>query len=390
MCRIMATRYPATPLPPPPRQNEPVRVGIVSGSFWLHAAWKVQLKGWVTQLDRRQFQLFGYYTGIDQDDETKIAVDHCDRFVQGPLSVDAWRQTILADAPHILLYPEVGMDSTTAALAAQRLASVQCNAWGHPLTSGFPTLDYFLTSDLMEPPDAQEHYTERLIRLPNLSVYYEPFEARPVTLDRSKLRLRPTATVYWCGQSLFKYLPQYDQVFARIAREVGDCQFVFFRYPRGSHVTALFKQRLERTFAAVGLRADDYCVILPRMEFSIFSAVFGLSDIFLDSIGWSGGNTTLESLPYGLPIVTMTAPLMRGRHSMAILKMMGVTETITESIDDYVSIAVRLARDVAWRTAIKQRILANKHKVFCDRTCITALEVFLNRVARGGSLADSG
>lgn len=86
----------------------------------------------------------------------------------------------------------------------------------------------------------------------------------------------------------------------------------------------------------------------------------------------------------------MTTPLMRGRHSMAILKMMGVTETITETLDDYVSVAVRLARDVPWRMAVKERILANKHKVYRDRACIAALEEFLDRVTRRENVIESG
>ena len=94
-----------------------------------------------------------------------------------------------------------------------------------------PTLDYFLSSDLMEPPDADDHYSERLIRLPNLSIYYEPLEETPAAMSRSELGLRDDAAVFWCGQSLFKYLPQYDRVFAEIAARVGDCQFVFIRYP---------------------------------------------------------------------------------------------------------------------------------------------------------------
>jgi predicted O-linked N-acetylglucosamine transferase (SPINDLY family) len=90
----------------------------------------------------------------------------------------------------------------------------------------------------------------------------------------------------------------------------------------------------------------------------------------------------MESLAHGLPIVTMTGPLMRGRHTMAILKMMGITETITETLDEYVSVAVRLARDVPWRMAMKERTSAAKFKVYRDKTCILALEEFLNRVAR--------
>src|SRR5262249_8815708 len=146
------------------------------------------------------------------------AVMLCDRFVRGPLSINRWRQAILDDAPHALIYPEVGMDGVSAQLAAQRLAPVQCNSWGHPDTSGFPTLDYGLSSELMEPPEAQDHYTERLVRLPNLSIYYEPLDLDPVSLSRADLGLGSTATVYWCGQSLYKYLPEFDVVFPLIAR----------------------------------------------------------------------------------------------------------------------------------------------------------------------------
>ena len=386
LCRIMAARYPPAALARPPATNEPVRVGIVTGYFLSHGAAKIQLRGWLAQLDRSRFRLLGYHTGADKDHLTEFAAAMCDRFVQGPMSVERWRQTILADAPHILIYPEIGMDATSVALAAQRLATVQCNAWGHPETSGFPTVDYFLGSDLMEPRDGQEHYTERLIRLPNLGAYYEPFDVAPVALHRAELGLRPTATVYWCGQSLFKFLPQFDKEFARIARDAGDCQFVFFEHRRETEqpVTDLFRQRLERAFAAFGMRAADYCVILPRMPFAEFSAVFDQCDVFLDSIGFTGGNTTLESLGHDLPIVTTPTSLARGRQGLGILKMMGVTETIAETVDDYIAIAVRLARDVPWRMAVRERMSANKQKVYRDRTCIVALEKFLNRAAREG------
>jgi len=383
VCRIMADRYPKAALSSPPGPDDPVKVGIVTGFFSGHSVWKMH-KGWVSQLSRLQFRLFGYHTRTVQDGETRMAAAACDRFVQGPLSTDRWRETILSDAPHVLLYPDIGMDPTSAALAAQRLAPVQCMSWGHPETSGFPTIDYFLSSDLMEPGNGQDHYTERLVRLPNLSVYYDPLITQPVSLRRPDLGLRLTSTVFWCGQSLFKYLPQYDQVFARIAQEVGDCQFAFIEHQNSTQVTALFKQRLEGAFDAVGLRAKDYCVVLPRLDADNFVAAIGLCDILLDSIGWSGFTSTLEGLAHGAPIVTMTGRFMRGRHTMAILQMMNVTETITETIDDYVSVAVRLARDVPWRMTVKGRMFANKDRIYRDRTAIFALQDFLNRVARQG------
>ena len=113
----------------------------------------------------------------------------CSRFVQGPLPAERWREAILADMPHILIYPEVGMGPVAAQLAAQRLAPTQCNFAGHPETSGYPTLDYFLSSELMEPPDGQEHYTERLIRLPNMATYYEPVVPQPEANGIRELRM---------------------------------------------------------------------------------------------------------------------------------------------------------------------------------------------------------
>ncbi len=274
------------------------------------------------------------------------------------------------------------MDNVSAALAAMRLAPVQCMSLGHPDTSGYPTLDYFLTADLMEPPDGESHYTERLVRLPNISVHYEPLDTPALPITRAELGLRADATVFWSGQSLYKYVPQFDEVFARIAKKAGDCQLAFIRYPKGEHVTEQFRARLDRAFAAVGLRAADYYVILPRLDQHHFVAAIGQCDIVLDSIGWSGFNSTVEGLAHDLPIVTLAGPLMRSRHTTGVLRMMGVTETIAATVDDYVAAAVRLAKDRDWRTSIKDKIAANKHRIYRDRSCIKALEDFLDHAVR--------
>ena len=382
VCRLAAAAYPPAPLPPPPAPGEKIRVGIVSGYFREHTIWHLLIKGWLSQLDRSRFDVFGYHTGNQQDRETAIAVAECEQFRQGRLTPLRWRALIAADAPHVLLYPEIGMDPMAAHLAAQRLARTQCVAWGHPDTSGMPSVDYFLGSDAMEPPDAQDHYTERLVRLPNLGTWYAPGDWPAIPLTRAALGLRAGATVYWSSQVLHKYLPQFDDVYPRIAREVGDCQFVFIEFAKSRLVTDLFRQRLERAFAAVGLAADAHCVILPSLPQERFVAAIGHCDVVLDSIGWSGGKSSLESLTHDRPIVTVEERFMRGRHTAAMLRLMAVTETIAETVDDYVAIAVRLAREPAWRAAIGARIGAAKHRLYRDRAYIAALESFLAQVAR--------
>lgn len=382
---IVNERYGAPPdLPPPPSADEPIRVGIVSSFFYLHSNWKIPIKGWLGQMDRKRFKLYGYHVGARRDAETEAAAAMCDRFVHKTQDVAAWRREILADRPHVLIYPGLWMDTVTFQLAAQRLARVQCNSWGHPDTSGMASLDCFFSSDLMEPPDGAAHYTEDLVRLPNLSIYYEPVETAAVAMTRAELHLREDAAVFWCGQSLFKYLPQYDRVFARIAKEAGNCQFVFIRHTGGPPVNDLFQERLERAFAEVGLKASDHTVFLGRLNQNQFVSAIGHCDVFLDSIGWSGCNSALESLPHNLPIVTTRGATMRGRHSAAILEMMGVTDTIADTLDDYVAISAKLARDLQARNAARQRIAENKDKLYRDRAVISALEDYIERAARRG------
>src|SRR5260370_19845545 len=191
----------------------------------------------------------------------------------------------------VRIFPESRMDWVAAEVAEQRLAAVQWASWGQPVTTGFPTIDYFISSDLMEPAGAAGHYSERLIRLPNLSIYYEPSDVPPVGIDRAQLGLRDNAVVYWCCQSLPKYLPQFDEVFARIAAEDPDCQFTFIEFGGGRGVTEMFRARLDRTFEAVGLNAGDHCVFLPRLAPDRFVAAIGQCDIVLASIGWLGCNS---------------------------------------------------------------------------------------------------
>ena len=162
-------------------------------------------------------------------------------------------------------------------------------------------------------------------------------------MTREGLGIRDDASAFWSGQSLFKYLPEFDDVFVRIAIAAPRSHFVFIRHRSSPNVTEVFQGRLDRAFAAHGLSSADHCVFVDKLSQSEFVAAQGLCDVFLDSVGWSGCNSTLESLANDLPIVTMPGEQMRGRHSAAILQMMGVTDTIAQTLDDYVAMAARLA-----------------------------------------------
>jgi len=367
---------------PPPAPGEPIRVAIVSGHLHAHSVLKIPVWGWVSLMDRRRFRLFAYHTSAVSDVETARVRRSFARFVQGPLTVERWCDTIRADAPHVVIFPEIGMDQMTPRLAGLRLAPVQATSWGHPTTSGFPTIDYFLSSELMEPPEAEAYYTEKLVRLPNLGIAYVPPPIAASAVTRETLRLTRDAVVFWCCQHLPKYLPEFDSTFARIARQVDNARFVFIVSPRGEEVTQTFRRRLARAFAAEGLDAARHAVMLGRLVTADFVGVARISDVFLDSIGWSGCNSALECLDANLPIVTWPGPFMRSRHSAAILRMLGVTDTIAASPDDYVAIAVRLARDPGWRAALGKRMAENRARLYADPAPVRGLEAFIEKVVR--------
>ncbi|GGF35167.1 hypothetical protein GCM10011611_46810 [Aliidongia dinghuensis] len=384
LCRTMAARYPTPALHGTSAGGSKIRLGIVSGFFHDHTIWKLFIEGWLKQLDRSRFEVLGYHTGTTHDAETDLARDLCARFVEGGRPTAEWRRLILDDRPEVLLYPEIGMDPMAAQLGALRLAPVQCVSWGHPETTGYATMDVFLSNALMEPPGSGAHYTEELVLLPNLSTYYDPGGAPPAAIGRAALGLREGATVYWSGQAIYKYLPQFDAVFPRIALGAGDCQFVFIEFAKSRAVTNLLRRRLEQAFAAVGLDAADHCVFLPAMDQQRFLAAIGQADVVLDTIGWSGGKSTLDALVQDPAIVTLEGGLMRGRHTAAILRRMQITDTITRSVDDYVAKAIRLGRDPGRRRALRDKVAIGKQQVFRDGAYISALEAFLDARGRQG------
>ena len=384
--RIMATLHPRWMIAPRvdrPRPTQKIRVGVLSAYFYRHSNWKIPIKGWLAGLDRTKFELYGYHIGGTRDAETILAAAMCHRFIEGPHALAFWAETIRADRLHILLIPGIGMDPLTTRLAALKLAPVQATSWGHPETSGLPSIDHYLSSALMEPEDGQTQYTEKLIRLPNLSIAYEPATVAPESVTRSDLDVPEDSSVYWCCQSLYKYLPRHDRLFPAIAAAHPAARFLFIAYPGDPAVTAIFRTRLDAAFAGFGLEAGAFCRFLPHMGPARFAGVTVLADVFLDSIGWSGCNSTLEALGQNLPVITLPGTLMRGRHSAAILTLLGLPELIAATEDEYVALAVALGRDPARRHELRARIARDRHRLYHDRDCIEGLAHYLEDAAMG-------
>ncbi len=375
--RIMSANYPqwSQPRPLPPLQpNERIRVGYISHYLCQNTCGRLFM-GWLSSYDSTRFEVYCYHLEPIVDSITQYYQNHCDHFRHLIKSFESTCQQIIADQLHILVFLDIGIHAVSVQLASLRLAPIQCVAWAQPLTTGLSTIDAYLSSELMEPEDGSKHYLEKLVRLPNLSIYYEKPTLPKQIQNRSEFNLADQACVYLSCQSLYKYLPQYDDIYPLIALRIPHAQFAFIA-DASVHVTQKFERRLDRAFQAYSLHYKDYCVIEPRQSWIGYINLNRVSDIFLDTIGWSGGNTTLEAVAVGLPIVTCPGELMRSRHAFGILKRLNVLDTVATDLNNYVDIAVGLGSDPVYRQSIVERMIQGHDLLYADQEAVQALYQF--------------
>ena len=358
-----------------------VRVGIVSRHFRDHSVWNALVKGWFQWLDRERFVLAAFCLGPEQDTETHYARSRAERFEQGRASARQWVEAILEAQPDVLIYPEIGMDPMTVKLASLRLAPVQVASWGHPETTGLPTIDYYLSAEDLEPVGAQASYSERLIALPHLGCFVQSARVESAAIDLDAWGIEARTPLLLCPGTPFKYAPEHDSIFPEIARRLGRCRFVFFaHWARG--LSEKLRQRLATAFSREGLDFDQFAVFIPWQQKPAFYELLRRADVFLDTIGFSGFNTALQAVECGLPIVTREGRFLRGRLASGILRRMGLPELVAQSEEAYVELAVRLARDAEYREHIRGRMVASRHVLFEDMAPIRALEDFLLTTSR--------
>ncbi len=362
--------------PPAARGGGKVRVGIVSAHISDHSVWMAIIKGFVTHLDRARFHVEIFHLGHTHDHETAFAKSVADHFEPGAKTWQQWAQCVAGRKLDVLIYPEIGMDAATLRLAGMRLAPVQAASWGHPETTGLPTIDYYLSAQLLEPPDAASHYTERLVALPNLGCYMDRANVPDKDPALRTLGVDDSVPLLLCPGVPFKYAPADDAVLVEIARRLKRCQFVFFTH-RLANLSAHLRSRLRKAFARAGLDADQFIVFVPWQNRDQFHGMMRRVDVYLDTIGFSGFNTAMQGIECGLPVVTREGRFMRGRLASSLLKRMGVTELIAPANDAYVDLAVKLASDKASRDAVRARIAAARDVLFNDLAPVRALEEFL-------------
>ena len=357
-----------------PNSSSKIRVGVISSYLSHHTIGKLA-RGLITRLSREDFHVTLFSVGQHDDPLAHELAASADRYVFLPRDLRLARQAILANSVDILFYTDIGMDQTTCSLAFSRLAPVQCTTWGHPQTTGLDTIDYFISSDLMEVPGADTHYSERLVRLPSLTFYYHRSELPSQLAGREAFGLHPTAHLYACPQSIYKFHPDFDAALAGILRRdpLGQVVLIQWAYP-------LADELLRRRFATTMPDVADRIVFIRRLQQPEFMNFLSLIDVMLDPFPYGGGNSSLEAFSFGIPVVTLPTEFLRGRITQAFCRRLGVTDCIADNLSTYIAIATHLGSDPEFRRRTRDTILANRSLLFEDLTAVRSLEQFFTSV----------
>jgi len=345
--RMMAALDPGEPQRPMRKRR---KVFFCSPYFHDHTVGRLFLP-LIESLDPRTLDVHCLHFGSEDDDLTAQA-RAVGTFHGGPRDPAQWRQLIAEQQPDVIVYLDIGMHPLPQALAALRLAPVQACLWGHPVTTGLPTLDYVLSPDRMEPADAQHHYTERLLRLPGLG---HGMDVGASTIAADIGRDGPAELI--CAQSVYKLMPQQDALFARILAGLPGSRLHFVPHPQ-AHVREQLRERMRPAMESHGVDADRQLVMHGYRPLSDFLALAAQCSLNLDSIGWSGGMSSLDLLRLGLPTVTLPGTSMRSRQTASLLQLLDADALVARSESDYVSLAIELGRDRDRRVRLAAQIRA--------------------------------
>ncbi|HEX4146496.1 MAG TPA: tetratricopeptide repeat protein [Pirellulales bacterium] len=279
----------------------------------------------------------------------------------------------------LLYFWEVGTDATNYYLPLARAAPVQCTSWGWPVTSGMDAIDYFVSSDMVEPAGAEAHYTEKLVRLRRLPLFYARPDMSAVAADRDRFGFGDSEHIYFCAQNPRKFHPDFDAMIRGILE--ADPQGVLVLVEATpAFLTEQLRGRFQRTLGDTLPRVR----FLPRVTKGEFLQLIASADVVLDTPHYGGGaNTTYETLALGKPLVTLTGEFHRGRYASGVLARIGLDDFVTATPDAYIRLAVALGGDAAWRGQWSHKISRSAAMMFEDRGAVGELEDwFLSAIAR--------
>ena len=330
-------------------------IGYLSNDFRNHATAHLMLSLFGLH-NRAEFEIFCYSYGKDDGSYYRTRIQHdCDKFVDiSNLSDYAAARCIYEDQVDILVDLKGYIKGARLGICVLRPAPIQVSYLGFPGTTGADFFDYIISDKIVTPKDDNLYYTEKFVYMPHC--YQVNDHAQPISnkeWTKVDFALPESSFVFCSFNQPYKIDPVIFDIWMRILHRVP--QGVLWLGCRDEIV----EKNLRREAEARGVQSGRliFAEKLPKDE---HLARLRFADLALDTRIVNGHTTTSDALWAGVPVITLQGSHFASRVSSSILSALGVPELITHSIEEYESLAVRLALNALELKEIRQRIARNR------------------------------
>ena len=353
-----------------------IRIGFISEFLTDHTIGKL-FQGLIRNLDKKKFDIFIFHSYLTKDGKIKGLIDSSViKSIKLPKNIDDKISVISNERLDIIFYPDIGMSSDLYCLTFLRLAKHQINSWGHPETSGNSAIDYFISSKVCETPEAQKYYSEKLVTLNNFTSFYEVPDFHKNDLSLGSF---DKYNIYFCSQSLFKILPDFDLILKKILEKDKKAQLIFIKDKWNSWNKIL----LNRWKKSINKNLDRIKFV-DRLSVDDFINLSGNSNVLLDPVYFGSGNSFIETFTYGTPMVTFPSSFLRSRLVMGLYKQLKINNPpVVHSNEDYINLSIELANNRKKNQEIRNQIIENSNKFFFNNySVINEFENFFTSLMR--------
>lgn len=353
------------------KKNKKIKIAFAS-SIWRHHTIMKLFKNWILKINKEKFDVNIIDLQSLQDEHYLQITKNVSKVITTENNIENSIKKIRNENFNYLIYLDNHISRESIFLSTYKLAEKQACTWGHPMTSGSKNIDYFLSSELMENTSSQKQYIEKLIKLKNLSVYYEYPKFKPDSsvkdlFDSSYLSIGML-------QSLFKIQPHEDKIYAEIINSNKNVK-IYFLESEITHHSEVIKKRIEKFI--INKKDFNRINFLPRCNNNTFLNYAFNCDFLIDCASWSGGNTHLESFSVNKPIITIEGNHLKQNHTLGMLKRMNMQSLICENQEQYLKKIKELSESKSLINKYSQEISINKYLLYNDEEAITSLENFL-------------
>lgn len=336
-------------------QNNKIRLGFITSNAHQHTIMNL-FSGWIYEIKNEKIEKYFYSCTNFNDEISEKIKSKVSQFRQST-NIKELIKLLENDNLDFLFFLDVGMSEIVQVILSLKLAKKYLITWGHPVTTGSKNADFFISNELMENKNSENFYSEKLIKLNNIGLSY----TSNIKKNYQKRDISDLVT-FSCIQSLFKIHYENDELFLKILKNCTNSIINFISHKNSNLAKKIFSRfKSSKLFNENLSKRICFKKSAPRHGFLNY---INQSDIILDTLHWSGGNTSLETLLLEKPLVTMQHKYMRGNHTCAFLKYIELDELIAKSKEDYVNIASKLYLDKEYYKNIVKKIKKNKTKIF--------------------------